>query len=59
MNRNMICFAAFDGILRIIFRGMVRIAFVIKIFGMYCCNSAGYSSCFRVPAYQLKNRLEL
>lgn len=45
----MICFAAFDFVLRIIFSRVMRVPFVIKILFMDFNNRSRNSSCFRIP----------
>lgn len=51
MRSNMIRFAAFDLILRLFFRSMMRIPFVIEIFRMHFDNRTRNPSGFRIPAY--------
>lgn len=51
MRGNMIRFTAFDLILRVLFRSMMRIAFVIEISCMHFDHRTRNPAGFRVPAY--------
>lgn len=49
MYGNMVCFIALNFILRIFFAGMMRIAFVVKIFFVHFHNSTGHMARFWIP----------
>ena len=43
----------FDLVLRVIFTGMMNVAFVVQFFGVHPHDSAPHSTSFRVPAYMI------
>lgn len=53
MRSYMISFIAYNFILRIIFRSLMRISFVIKIGSVNFNNRPGNPACFAVPAYMI------
>jgi hypothetical protein len=58
MSRNMVSLAAFDLILRIIFRGVMYITFVVEVLAVHFDDGTGDPPRFRVPAYLIAD-LEL
>ena len=58
MGGDVIAFIAFYFVLRIVFRGVMYIAFIAKIFAVDGDNSARHPARFGTPAYMIAN-LEL
>lgn len=48
---NVVCFVAFNLVLRVFLTGVMNVAFVIHVFDMDLNDRAAYPASFRVPAH--------